>query len=164
MGRLRRLTDDDIPRILEIQAAAYAPHLLETGEVFAAKIAAHSPYCLGHEDDDGSLSGYAIALPMATTSSVGLHETDPRAVTLPGAAPILYVHDMAVDPSAHARGTGRTMLRGLELVGRENGQSVIELVAIESAVSFWERHGFDPTDDEVFEGYGPGARKMRRAL
>lgn len=164
MGTLRRLTTDDIARVLEIQAAAYAPHLLETAEVFAAKITAHPAYCLGHETAEGKLSGYVVAMAMASTESVGLHETDPRPNVGNGAAPVLYIHDMAVDPAAHESGAGSAMLRELESTGRTKGQTVIELVAIESAVSFWERHGFVATGDDVYAGYGPGARKMRRAV
>lgn len=162
--RVRKLNQADVPRILEIQAAAYEPHLLEVGGVFAAKIGAHPDHSLGVEGPDGVLIAYVIAFPMSSTASVGLHETDPRETDPQGDAPVLYVHDMAVHPDAHGSGAGTALLRALEALGAERGQTVIELVAIEPAVGFWRRRGFTATDDEVYPGYGPGARKMRRAL
>ena len=164
MRSIRRLTIDDIPRVLEIQAAAYAPHLLEAGEVFAAKIRSHPGWCLGSASDDGVLAAYVITFPMSSTESVGLHETATRSVVADGECPILYIHDMAVHPSFQANGHGGRMLHALEDLARRSGQTVIEMVAIESAVSFWERNGFNATDDEVYTGYGHGARKMRRTV
>lgn len=161
MGTLRPLTTVDVPRVLEIQASAYEPHLLESADVFMAKIAAHPRHCLGWEDDRGLLGAYVIAFPMAATASVGLHETEPRPVASRGASPILYVHDMAVDPILHATGIGGLVAHELIELARAGGQLIVELVAIESAAAFWERQGFVVTGDAVYPGYGPGARKMR---
>lgn len=160
--RVRQLTVGDVPAVLEIQEAAYEPHLLETGEVFASKILDVPGYCLGAEDTDGSLVAYVIAFPMSETASVGLHETGARVAA--GEAPILYIHDTAVFPHVHGTGIAGALVGALESVGRTNGQTVIELVAIESAISYWERHGFVVTDGDVYSGYGPGARKMHRTL
>lgn len=151
-------------RILEIQAAAYAPHLLEAADVFESRIAEHPSGCLGAEGEDGVLSAYVIAFPMTATRSVGLHEAGTPPVTEGVTAPILYVHDLAVHPSVHGSGFGAALVRALELLACRNGQTVIELVAIGSAVPFWEHNGFVATDDDVYAGYGPDARKMRRAV
>ena len=159
---VRNLSIRDVPRILEIQSAAYRPDLLETAEVFASKIESAPGWCLGVDGDEGRLVAYVIAFPMSLTASVGLHETGTRATS--GDTPILYVHDMAVDPMAHGTGVGSAVLGALENGARKNGQSVIELVAIESAVTFWETKGFEVVDADVYEGYGPGARKMRRLV
>ena len=159
---VRRLRAVDVPRILQIQGAAYASHLLEEGDVFEDKLSDAPDYCLGVEQPGGELLAYVIALPMNKTASIGLHEETTSQVDVNG--PILYVHDMAVHPRAHGTGMGRALLDALESVGRGNGQETIELVAIESAVGYWAGHGFEKTDDAVFEGYGPGARKMRRSL
>lgn len=159
---VRPLVVDDVPAILRIQESAYAPHLLETGDVFAAKVGDAPQYCLGAQGTEGDLVGYVIAFPMSGTASIGLHEPPSRFSDATG--PVLYIHDMAVHPSAHGTGVGRALLAGLQAVGRAAGQDFIELVAIESAVSYWAGHDFESTSDDVYEGYGPGARKMRRAL
>ena len=161
---VRDLDQGDIPRVLEIQAAAYGPHLLEDGDVFAAKIRDHAGWCLGAQDTTGLLGAYVISFPMVTTASVGLHETGGRGLAHGEHAPILYIHDLAVDPAVHGTGAGTLLLGTLESLGRAYGQSVIELVAIESAVRFWLGRGFQTTDDEVYAGYGEGARKMRRPI
>ena len=159
---VRRLRAVDVPRILQIQEAAYAPQLLEEGDVFEAKLSDAPDYCLGVENPGGELLAYVIAFPMNKTASIGLHEDTTTQVNVNG--PILYIHDMAVHPSAHGTGIGRALLCDLESTGRGNGQETIELVAIESAVGYWAGHGFEETDDPVYEGYGPGACKMRRSL
>lgn len=162
INNVRRLCAADVPRVLEIQEAAYAPHLLEDGHVFAAKLSDAPDYCLGAEHPGGELLAYVIAFPMSKTASVGLHESPSGLSDMNG--PILYIHDMAVHPRAHGMGMGRVLLAALESVGQGNGQETIELVAIESAVGYWAAHGFEETDDAVYEGYGQNARKMRRPL
>lgn len=163
--RTRPLTSQDVSRILEIQSAAYAPHLLENGDVFAAKIESAPRHCVGALDRTGELIAYVIAFPMGHSASVGLHETAARAsITEDGESPILYIHDLAVHPDAHGSGAGTAILTELVNIARAGGQSVFELVAIESAVGFWKHRGFAVVDAEVYPGYGPGARKMRRAV
>ena len=159
---VRLLRPGDIENVLEIQAASYTPQLLEDGDVFLAKIGDAPDYCIGAVGASGQLVAYVIAFPMTGTASIGLHEQPSDLSDLSG--PILYIHDMAVHPSVQGRGIGRVLLGELESVGRGNGQRVIELVAIESAVGYWSAHGFGETDDAVYDGYGPGARKMRRGL
>ena len=156
----RQLRWSDLDRILEIQAAAYPSNLLETGDVFVSKIEHAPEWCLGADGDDGRLVAYVIAFPMSSTVSVGLHEMGIRATA--DEMPILYIHDMAVDPAAHGSGVGSAILDALKSAAHANGHVVIELVAIEGAISFWETKGFEVVDAEVYEGYGPGARKMRR--
>lgn len=162
--RVRRLTLDDVPRILDIQRAAYASHLLEEADVFATKITSSPLHCVGVVDPSDELVAYVIAFPMEKSASVGLHETVARSGDRETVMPILYIHDLAVHPDAHGTGVGTVILTALESIGRDGGQTVIELVAIESALRFWERRGFRVIDAEVFEGYGAGARKMRRSV
>lgn len=75
-----------------------------------------------------------------------------------------YIKDFAVVPSAQSQGVGHALLAELEHYVQQSiapGWAVsLELISSQSAVGFYERHGFEVRPNEWD---GPGMFKMVRA-
>lgn len=150
---LRRLHADDIPAVQFVEAEAYIPELLES-DAFLQLIRLFPAGALGYFDA-GGLCGYAFGTPCrAATSRVPLD-------SVPADADAFYIHDVAVASRCRGRGIGRVLATALLAVGRAQGFTRLELVAVQDSVSFWRRFGFE--SEYEFE-YVPGVPSVKMAF
>lgn len=155
---IRRLQLTDVDEILRLQGLCYEANYLESRLSFEVKVAV-SPWCFGAFDGVRML-GYALAFPWTAHAAVPL---DTEQLELPLTPDCLYIHDVAIDPSAHGRGLGATLVQVLHDAAARLDFESMELVAVQGAESYWKRLGFHLLAGDT-SGYGDEAVRMRRLL
>ena len=100
---IRMMTEADIPAVLEIQAVCYTELTPESDASLHAKLRASQSTCFV-ASLDGDTVGYLIALPWELSNPPKLNAAT---CNLPPAPDCLYLHGLAVTPSARKFGTGR---------------------------------------------------------
>ena len=135
---IRSMTAADLPAVLEIQAACYTEITPESQESFHAKLSASESTCfvasLGAET-----VGYLVALPWEFSSPPALNAGTCR---LPASPDCLYLHDLAVKPSARQFGTGRALVEAFLARLSESGLERASLIAVQNSAPYWERYSF----------------------
>lgn len=158
------MTGDDIDAVVTVAAAAFPDHFEARG-CFEERLALNPRGCLVLAEPDGPAQGYLIAYPWPVDSAPPLNG---RLATLPPSAAVLYLHDLALLPTARGGGHARTGVSRVAALARADGWPTIALVAVNDAVTFWEGQGFvvrdTPALHDKLAGYGPDARYMVRPV
>lgn len=135
---IRQMRADDLPAVLEIQAACYTELVPESMQSLRAKLCACPLTCfvaLLH----GRTVGYLIALRWQFSSPP---ELNADTCTLPSSPDCLYLHDLAVSPEARNAGAGDALVGSfLENLMKSDLQRA-SLVAVQNSARYWERFGF----------------------
>jgi len=162
---IRLLSIDDVSQILDVQAEAYTENYLESEKAFAMKIVSAPDSCYGAFDSNQVMLGYAIAMPLRTHGmSIPLDFSDDfDGIVDIRAAACIYIHDVAIRQRAARTGLGTALYRTVLHLAEVNKIQLAELVAVQNAMPYWEKHGFVACG-EAAGGYGSEARKMTRAL
>lgn len=169
--QVRPMQARDIDAILALQTLAYPGFLLESAGFFRNRLALAPAHCWVAQaqacaSQDGLL-GYLISYPWDSGLPPAL---DVALATLPTDADHWFLHDCAVAPSAQGLGVGQALLRAAAACAHEGGLRRASLVSLESAVGYWQRHGYRPVGAdsadlaEKLAGYGPRAQYMSRAF
>jgi len=135
---IRMMAETDIPAVLEIQAVCYTAVTPESDESLHAKLRASQSTCF-IASLEGDTVGYLISLPWEFSSPPVLNAETCR---LPLSPDCLYLHDLAVAPSARQFGTGRALVEAFLTQLRESGLGRASLVAVQHSAPYWERYGF----------------------
>jgi ribosomal protein S18 acetylase RimI-like enzyme len=152
------LTAAHYPDIERIQHLAYTPDLVEPIEVLGRK-AELAPDCCFAAEVDGLTVAYVLAHPWDRDSAPGLSAALP---TLPETAPVVHIHDLAIDPAFGGRGIARALVDAVTNAAQGQGREALTLVAVQGADSFWKRMGF--VVEKVASGYDEAAVFMRKSL
>lgn len=162
---VRPLATADLPGLLAVQLACYGEGYVESGEVFARRLASAANCSLVLERA-GGVCAYLAAYRSVRGKVTPLHG-DFEAVPHPDT---LYLHDMAVLPACAGQGLARALLQPMWDAARSQGLRHSALVSVQGSQSYWERHGYavQPLADAVqrarLASYGEGAVYMVRAL
>jgi len=163
--RVRPMRPDDVEPVLRIQASVYPAAILEGAALFLNRLQISPGTCLVAENGAGLL-GYLVAYPWLADRPPAL---DAPLDALPDQADSWFVHDCAVLPAAQGLGVAQALLQGGLQVARRQGLCHTSLVALRSAVGYWERLGYRSVAATAglrakLAQYGTGARYMVRAL
>lgn len=161
----RALAAADLPALLAVQRACYGEGFVESGEVFARRLAspANCSMVLEHE---GKVCAYLAAYRSVQGKVTPLHG-DFEAVAEPDT---LYLHDMAVLPTHAGQGLARALLEPLWSAAKDQGLRYTALVSVQGSEAYWARHGYavQPLADAAqlarLASYGVGAVYMVRSL
>lgn len=157
---IRSITDNDWPAILSIQATVYPNVAPETETVLRSKIALGPKTCLVMTDRQNNVAGYCLAHPWHQQPA-SLHTVYKK----PQQPQLLYIHDMAIAPEHMGKQFGSQVVAYLQLWAQKQGYRALSLVSLEQAVSYWQRHGFEPHDYTINEAqYGAGACYMLKQI
>ncbi len=162
---VRPLALNDLAGLLAVQLACYGEGFVESGEVFARRLASPANCSLVLEQD-GRVCAYLAAYRSVQGKVTALHG-DFDAAAQPDT---LYLHDMAVWPECAGQGLARALLQPLWNQARSGGLRHSALVSVQGSQAYWERHGYavqplaDPAQRERLASYGDGAAYMARAL
>ena len=165
MTRVRPLVVADLPGLLAVQLACYGAGFVESGEVFAARLASPANCSLVLERA-GVVCAYLAAYRSVMGKVTPLHggfEAVPQPDTL-------YLHDMAVLPGCAGQGLARALLQPMWEGARGQGLRHTALVSVQGSQAYWERQGYavqplaDAAQRERLASYGDGAVYMVRAL
>lgn len=151
----------DIPAVVEIAEQAH-PLFPEEPEVFYEKQRLFGSFCFVLEFD-GAVAGYCLAHPW-------MRNRVPALNSLLGSAPeridCLFVHDVAIAPSARGNGATRNLMDTLVDTAGRHRLRAITLVSLYGSDRLWRRYGFVATDIErgQIASYGPSALYMCKLL
>ena len=162
---VRPLALSDLADLLSVQLACYGEGFVESGEVFARRLA-NPAQCSLVLKDGGRVCAYLAAYDSMLGKVTPLHgdfEVVPQPDTL-------YLHDMAVLPPLAGRGLARALLDPLWRQAQARGLRQSALVSVQGSQGFWERHGYaaqplhDAAQSQRLAAYGAGAVYMVRGL
>ncbi|MFY3386183.1 GNAT family N-acetyltransferase [Paracidovorax sp. MALMAid1276] len=162
---VRPLALSDLPGLLAVQLACYGEGFVESGEVFARRLASPAN-CSLVLLQAGAVCAYLAAYRSVRGKVTPLHgdfEASPGADTL-------YLHDMAVLPACAGRGLAGQLLQPLWAQAVAQGLRHSALVSVQGTQPYWERHGYlrqrlpDAAQRTHLASYGEGAVYMARAL
>lgn len=159
--RWRSIADEDLSEINRI-AGIIHPDLPERLETFAEKIRLAPSTCLV-ACDGTNIRSYAIAYPWRANDMPPL---DTLFGTIPSDASVLFVHDVALLPSARGQGLVQELLNILSAAGRALALERFTLAAVYGSEAAWLRYGFRraPMDERLLAqsaGYGAAVYMTR---
>ncbi|WP_052063665.1 GNAT family N-acetyltransferase [Nitrincola sp. A-D6] len=138
---IRLMQSTDLPLVWQIQCACYTSLLEpETQASLGAKQQASPQSCFVAEQGE-VLLGYVIAIPWVLGVVPAL---DAPNCNLPDQADCLYLHDMAIAPSAAGQGLGQRLFDAVTAVAGKLELSKLALTAVAGAERYWQRLGFIP--------------------
>jgi GNAT superfamily N-acetyltransferase len=152
----------DLPAVVAIADVVH-PSYPEDTAVLAERLRLYPQGCFAFARD-GAVTGYILSHPWRgpppALNSL-LH-------ALPSQPDTYYIHDIALLPTEHRKGTGPAIITTLIAHARQEGFGTLSLVAVNGTAPFWQRFGFAPTADaqmrEKLKSYGDGTVFMRAVL
>ncbi|WP_234318705.1 GNAT family N-acetyltransferase [Streptomyces sp. XY152] len=158
---MRRVAEDDWPRIAALEAEAYASASLSEGVAALRSRGRASPAtCFVLETGD-RVVGYALALPYPRLRYPDLTRPEERAHDSRN----LHLHDLVIARDLRGRGLGGRLLRHLTAVAGRSSYERISLVAVGGTAGFWAGRGYRPEPGAELHGaYGEGAVYMSRPV
>lgn len=162
---VRPLALSDLADLLAVQLACYGEGFVESGDVFARRLASPANCSLVLERG-GVVCAYLAAYRSVQGKVTPLHG-DFEAVAQPDT---LYLHDMAVLPARAGQGLARALLQPLWAQAASQGLWHSALVSVQGSQAYWERQGYalqpleDATQRARLTSYGEGAVYMVRSL
>ena len=162
---VRPLALSDLADLLAVQLACYGEGFVESGEVFARRLASPANCSLVLERG-GVVCAYLAAYRSVRGKVTPLHG-DFEAVAQPDT---LYLHDMAVLPANAGQGLARALLQPLWAQAVAQGMRHSALVSVQGSQAYWERQGYaqqpleDATQRARLTSYGESAVYMVRSL
>jgi len=165
---VRPLALGDLAALLAVQQACYGAGFVESGEVFARRLA--SPVnCSLVLECDGQVGAYLAAYRSCLDKVTPLHG-DFEAPGSTSGINTLYLHDMAVLPALAGQGLAQALLGPLWERARQEGLRHTALVSVQGSQGYWARHGYaeqglqDVVQRQYLATYGEGATYMARSL
>lgn len=160
----RAMTAADLDAVAAIAAVGFPDHF-EGRDCFENRLALNPSGCFVLAGEDGEPHGYLVAYPWTADAAPALNTLIDA---IPDDASVMYLHDLAIAPTARGGGWSRAIVGRLARDARAAGWPALTLVAVNDAAPFWERHGFVAADPlgmaEKLAGYGADARYMVRDL
>lgn len=134
----REAVSADVAAIDRIARIAH-PDFPERPEAFAEKLMLSPTTNFVAVDPSGAVRGYAIAFPWHAGD---MPKIDTLFGSLPEDASVLYVHDVALLPSARRQGLVTELLKLLSTAARQLGLGGMTLAAVYGTEAAWFRYGF----------------------
>lgn len=139
--RWRAATEADVPEVFRISKIIH-PDIPERIETYQEKIVL-SPLSCFVADDGKSIRGYAITLPWTAKE---IPELDTLLGAIPENPTALYIHDVALLPSARSLGLVGELMALMDAAGRKLGLTEISLAAVYGSETTWFQYGFRRMD------------------
>ena len=160
-AQLRPLLVADVDAVLQIQAQCYGPDFVEPREVFARRLqmAGQCSWAAVHE-------GEVLAYLAAYWSHPGMVTPLNGEFADYADANVLYLHDMAVSPTAAGQGLAKRMVDAATAMARQRGVMRTALVSVQGSQAYWERQGYaveivkNAMQRQHLATYGPDALYM----
>lgn len=135
---IRLIQQADLPAVVALQDGCYSDALYESPALLSQRLQAAANSCWLAENSAGELLAYLFSYP----SINGYVTPLASAFTLAAAPELLYLHDMAVNPSARGAGLAKQLLTTAKQHALSLGLTKLALVAVQGSVPYWQRHGF----------------------
>jgi len=151
---LRPLAEDDVPAVLELNAASVAV-LSEMDGDRLTEIAGHATAAFVVEDDGGEVVAFCLALPEGTAYDGDHHRWFAERYDR-----YLYLDRIVVGAAARRRGVGTLLYDACEAVARRHGRMCCEVDVDppnDPSLAFHAARGYV----EVGERTGPTGKRVR---
>ncbi|HET6537886.1 MAG TPA: GNAT family N-acetyltransferase [Sphingopyxis sp.] len=162
--RWRPMVKADLDGVVDVARTAFPDHF-EDRACFAERLELYPQGCFVLERDARKIAGYLIIYPWLASSAPPLNIL---IGSLPASPQLLYLHDLAIHPSARGLGLTNSIIHQIAEQAKGEGWEKIALVAVNEAAAFWGKQGFVVSDDpamaEKLASYGDDARYMMRQL
>ena len=135
---IRTIQSKDWPNIDRVQRACFPASAIESVEALRS-IAVAAPEMCAVAEEQNELLGYMLAHPWIPD------DLPPLDVPLPGFpsdAKWLFIHDLALLPSARGSGLAGGMVRRLLAIADELGMAGASLLSVQGTAGFWAQFGF----------------------
>ena len=160
----RAMTPADLDGVVAGAAEAFPDHF-EDRACFAERLALFPSGCRVLAKADGAVRGYLFAYPWRADAAPPLNAL---IGAIPPDASVFYLHDLALAGDVRGGGHARAAIQAVVDLAIEGRWPAIALVAVNDAVGFWARHGFQVADPpgmaDKLASYGADARYTVRAL
>lgn len=156
---IRPLQEIDLDELLVVQRAAYGDIYIESKEIFHTKLEVSKETCLGGFQNN-RLAGYCIGFNWQSGLAVPLH-SDIREIS--HVENSYYLHDIAIHPDFEGKGLARRFMEKSIEIARSRGFQSVELTAVQTAATYWQRFGFKPMA-AAEGGYGEEAMRYQLIL
>jgi len=156
---VRPLDVSDLDELLIVQRAAYGDIYIESKETFHTKLIVSNETCLAGFKD-GRMAGYCIGFNWQSGLAVPLH-SDIREIEHQENA--FYIHDIAIHPDFEGQGLAKKLMNTSIEIARSRGFKQLELTAVQTAATYWERFGYKPMA-QAEGGYGSEAMRYHLIL
>lgn len=169
--QVRRLTREDLPAVMHIQGFCYSTEYIEPLQTMLDHIDIGHPCWIATIDE--APVGYLLCATMSNDTFPAPLELGGHRITNQNDCPNnwLYLHDLAVLPSARGLGISSLLLNmAWETAAQSTTLARCALVAVQKSKAFWESLGFTeaqtrcPEIDTKLTRYGPDACYMWRSL
>lgn len=134
----RAMTANDLAEVQRISDLIH-PDYPERDEVVAEKLMLSPSTHFIAEDSGGIVRGYAVAYPWIADD---MPQLDTFIRKLPDKPEVLYIHDVALLPSARGGPLVPDLLKRLGVVALAKGLAGFTLAAMYGSETAWFRHGF----------------------
>lgn len=163
---IRKMQEDDLDAVIQIQALAYSDDFLESPQVFARKLQLAPDFCWVAQQVDQVL-GYLFSHPWINHLPPALHTP---LELLPSSADTWFVHDMAILPGARGMGLASRLYQMAQKTAHDYQLQDSLLVAMPGVDAFWSNHGYQKITELSHQQqlklaqYGPGSQLMCRKM
>lgn len=134
----RAMTAADIAEVQRISDMIH-PDYPERDDVVTEKLMLSPSTHFMAIDEGGVVRGYAVAYPWIAND---MPQLDVFIRKLPDKPTVLYIHDVALLPSARGGPLVSDLLRSLSKIARAQGLTGLTLSAMYGSEAAWFRHGF----------------------
>lgn len=162
---LRPMQPPDLPWVMAVQQQCYVPEMVEDLATLQARLHA-APQHAWVAEHHGTVCAYLVGYRSVRGSLSALGAT--FAPTPKGDC--LYLHDLAVAPSAKGLGLGPRLVRHALQQAQAQGLAHAALVSVQDSRVFWEKQGFQawqaptPEQQALLATYSGPAWYMTQAL
>jgi ribosomal protein S18 acetylase RimI-like enzyme len=139
---IRSMNEEDLESIVQIQAEAYSGYFLESSDVIATRFATNPPTSWIAEVD-GKPAAYLVSY----FSLLGKINPLNKNFVMVDQPDCLYIHDLAILPSAQGMGIARYLLNVAQKLALDNSCKNIALLSVQNTRLFWGRLGFCVVDN-----------------
>ncbi|MCL1116882.1 MULTISPECIES: GNAT family N-acetyltransferase [Pseudomonadati] len=139
---IRQITANDWPAIMAIQQSCYHDITPESLESMQSKWRVSPNSCMVYEYQN-QIMAYILTHPWQKGDAPKLDSV----LSSIKETKSLYIHDMAVSPSAQGLGVAKKLVNQVITISTNSDFAGIGLIAIQGARTFWQAFGFQPFDN-----------------
>ncbi|NKI69667.1 GNAT family N-acetyltransferase [Collimonas pratensis] len=139
---VRAMLESDIPAVMRIQAECYPPAMLESEEVFRARLALTPATCWIWAPAPDSAAAYLFSYPSNKDAITPLGSP----FKLASAPDCLYLHDLAVAPGARGQRAANLLVAAALGHARAANLGWSALVSVQQSQAFWGSLGYNAVE------------------
>jgi ribosomal protein S18 acetylase RimI-like enzyme len=141
---VRPMLAGDIPAVMQIQAECYPPSMLESEDVFRARLALTPATCWIWSPAPDNAAAYLFSYPSRKDAITPLGAQ----FKLAAAPNCLYLHDLAVAPAARGQRAANALVAAALEHARAAGMAWSALVSVQRSQDFWSGLGYATVEVE----------------